>query len=187
MQERANSARYLQRTFGIGRCLSPVAPPAVLQLPQLKDQPVYTAFFLYGVFQLWVVPAHSPCVLQRWFSKDLQVWTPAESPTLTEITTGALDSASKIVDLQFHHYDLEALMAVCIVDADGKDRCFLLESIEDGASECGCGGRWHAIGAFSDVGWELTLHAHTSSEYTELACSCIILTFFGFCHVCVWQ
>jgi hypothetical protein len=166
VQERANSARYLQQSFGIGRCLSPSAAPVFLQLPQLQNQPVYTAFFLYGFFQLWVVPSKSPHSLLRYISEDLHVWTPASPPVLPEIATDMLSSGSKIVDLQFHHYDLEAVMSLCIVDADGtNDRCLLFESLADDvqttdASGCaypcdgggGGGGRWRDIGTIVGAG-----------------------------------
>ena len=122
---------------------------------------MYTAFFLYGFFQLWVVPAQSPCSMLRYVSEDLQIWTQASSPVLPE--TGMLSSGSKIVDLQFHHYDLEAIMSLCVVDADGKnDRCLLFESLADDvqttdatlerASSCGGGGRWRAIGTIVGAG-----------------------------------
>jgi len=122
---------------------------------------VYTAFFLYGCFELWVVPAHSQCSLLRYTSDDLQVWTSASAPALPENVTDTLSSGSKIVDLQFHHYDLEAVMSLCVVDADGKnDRCLLLESFADdmrtttdAASECAppCA-RWRVIGIITNAG-----------------------------------
>ena len=85
------------------------------------------AFFLYGVFQLWVVPAEAPHTLLRWFSDDLTAWASAPAPALHyEASAGS----SRIVDLQFHHYDLEAVISICVADrsTNGNNRCLLFES-----------------------------------------------------------
>ena len=147
--ERANSARYLHKTFGIGRCLRPESAPARFPLPQLAQgaAPVVCTFFLYGVFQLWVVPADAPDTLLRWFSDDLTSWTSASAPVLAGAASAA---GSKIIDLQFHHYDLEAVISLCVADADGNDRCLLFESFADESSQVPCG-NWRAMGTISSA------------------------------------
>ena len=159
--------RYLRERFGIGRCLAPPTAPPRFPLPQLLQQqhPVYTMFFLYGVFQLWVVPAESPHSLLRWFSDDLTGWTAAPALQLPEHEPAAgaaalsLSAGSRIVDLQFHHYDLEAVLSLCVVDADGaNDRCLLYESSAfnpstgDGTPTAIPGGSWRAMGSIVAAG-----------------------------------
>ena len=152
--ERANSARYLREAFGVGRCLRPECGPARFPLPrlQLGAGPVVCTFFLYGVFQLWTVPADAPHTLLRWFAHDLTAWTPAPAPALPESAL-RLPAGSRIVDLQFHHYELEAVISLCVADAggDSSGHCLLYESFADESSQ-ESGGSWRSMGSIKGAG-----------------------------------
>ena len=137
--ERANSARYLRERFGVGRCSQPTSPPASFPLPPTGPQPITCSFFLHGLFQLWLIDEDDS--LLRWFSDDLTTWTPAPAPDLP-----TAEAASAIVDLQYHHYELEGVL--CVVYESGG--CQLFQSLPDPSSP---GGFWqHAVSIGSEAG-----------------------------------
>jgi hypothetical protein len=145
--ERANSARFLSEAFGVGRCLRPSAPPAPLTLPWVPTSasqhhprpplppPPTTAFYLYGVFQLWsAVPGETAA--RRWFSYDLTQWHCAPDWQLPPA------AHLPLMSLAFHHYELEAVLAV----TDAKGVCWLFESESSaGASAGAAGGIWNPM------------------------------------------
>jgi hypothetical protein len=123
--EKANSARYLLRARGVGRCLHPAAGPAALRLDLGLSAAAYTVVHSAGAFQLLYEPAAAPGTLRRLCSADLCSWAEAPPLALPGLAAGPLRSAAAF------HYDLAPVLA--LVDAAGAAHLFA------GAEEVACG------------------------------------------------